>query len=73
MTKPFRENLANSIREVGRWVTENADDIAGTTELRTYLRIVISYDWGEQIPGIAIERGHVCKEAVKALKRAEDE
>ena len=70
---PFRTLLSNSIREAGRWITENADDIAGATDLRTHLSITIDYQWDNISPEITIERSHHCSEASKALIGADDE
>lgn len=70
---PFRTLLSDSIREAGRWITENADDIAGATDLRTHLSITIDYQWDGARPEITIERSHACLEAQKALIGADDE
>lgn len=72
MKKTFGEKLAESVREVGVWMAENAADIAGTTPNRTRLRIVIEYEWDEMAPTIEIERGHVCEKACLALTGADD-
>lgn len=70
---PFKTLLSSSIREAGLWIAENADDIAGTTDLRRYLRITVDYQWDELAPQITIERGHHCEKASKALIGADDE
>ena len=71
--KPFKTLRSSSIREAGLWIAENADDIAGTTDLRRYLRITVDYQWDEPAPQITIERGHHCEKATKALIGADDE
>lgn len=71
--KPFKTLLSSSIREAGLWIAENADDIAGTTDLRRYLRITVDYQWDEPAPQITIERGYHCEKASKALIGADDE
>lgn len=71
--KPFKTLLSSSIREAGLWIAENAEDLAGNTDLRTYLRITVDYQWDEPAPQITIERGHHCEKASKALIGADDE
>lgn len=72
--KSFKTLLSSSIREAGLWIAENAEDIAGTTDLRTHLRIIVDYQWDEMsLPAITIERGHYCEKATKALIGADDE
>lgn len=71
--KPFKTLLSSSIREAGLWIAENAEDIAGTTDLRTHLRIIVDYQWDGVRPEITIERSHACLEAQRALIGADDE
>ena len=70
---PFKTLLSSSIREAGLWIAENAEDIAGTTDLRTHLRIIVDYQWDGASPEITIERSHACLEAQRALIGADDE
>ena len=70
---PFKTLLSSSIREAGLWIAENAEDIAGTTDLRTNLRIIVDYQWDGVRPEITIERSHACIEAQRALIGADDE
>lgn len=70
---PFKTLLSSSIREAGLWIAENAEDIAGTTDLRTHLRIIVDYQRDGSRPEITIERSHACIEAQRALIGADDE
>lgn len=71
--KPFETLISSSIREAGLWIAENAEDLVGKTDLRTYLRITVDYQWDEMAPTITIERGRHCEKATKALIGADDE
>lgn len=70
--KTFETLLQSSIREAGLWIVENAEDLAGKTDLRTYLRIIVDYQWDGTAPTITIERGHLCEKAAKVLIGADD-
>lgn len=61
-------NLQKSIAEVGRWLTENAEEIATTIEYQRGTRIVIDYSAMDEIcPQITIEKEFISKGATDAL------
>ena len=68
-TKTFEEKLTKAIEECGKWITENAADIAGKTEGRSNLEITVNMglDNSTPMPSITIMRSHASMEAFEAL------
>lgn len=70
-TRPkFNKELAKTIQDVGQYLINWADDIAGDTPLINKLDIQITFiKEGEMfLPVIEVTKGHVCKNTVDRLQ-----
>lgn len=73
--KEFQRRLARSIDKIGRWLTDNAEGIAGSVEGRRSLDIHLSWECsGNEIaPTININSDFLCFEAIDEMHRKENE
>lgn len=73
--KEFQRRLARSIDKIGRWLTDNAEGIAGSVEGRRSLDIHLSWECsGNEItPTINIDSDFLCFEAINEMHRKENE
>jgi len=69
----FRRKLRESIREAGKWVQENADQIVNDAELLTGLDIWIRYSAGEVCPEISVNATYIGRGVVEAMNREEND
>ena len=65
----YAHKLQNSIAEVGRWITENAEELATTIDGQLETKITIVFDGsGEEVsPTIKIEKDFISIKATEKL------
>ena len=69
----FRENLRNSIREAGKWIQENADQLIPDVELLKDMNIWIRFDSADGVPEINVEHTWYSDEMVQAMFKEEED
>ena len=73
MTRPLndykrnREKVRNGIREAGKWIQENADQIVNDVEGLTGMDIWIRYDAEDLVPEISVDAKYLSREVIRAM------
>lgn len=69
----FRRRLRNSIREAGKWIQENADQMVPDVKLLKDMGIWIRFDSADGVPEINVEHTWYSDEIVQAMFKKEED
>lgn len=69
----FHKRLAQTIRDVGEELIEQAEDISGTNPMLSSITITIDFDpeYNTLNPTIEVNKEYLCKRAIDRLKKGE--
>lgn len=69
----FHKRLAQTIRDVGKELIEQAEDISGTNPMLSSITITIDFDpeYNMLNPTIEVNKEYLCKRAIDRLKKGE--
>lgn len=69
----FHKRLAQTIRDVGEELIEQAEDISGTNPMLSSITITIDFDpeYNMLNPTIEVNKEYLCKRAIDRLKKGE--
>lgn len=69
----FHKRLAQTIRDVGKELIEQAEDISGTNPMLSSITITIDFnpEYNMLNPTIEVNKEYLCKRAIDRLKKGE--
>lgn len=69
----FHKRLAQTIRDVGEELIEQAEDISGTNPMLSRITITIDFDpdFNMLSPTIEVNKEYLCKRAIDRLRKGE--
>lgn len=69
----FHKRLAQTIRDVGEELIEQAEDISGTNPMLSTLTITVVFDpdFNMLNPTIEVNKEYLCKRAIDRLRKGE--
>lgn len=69
----FHKRLAQTIRDVGEELIEQAEDISGTNPMLSSITITIDFDpeYNMLNPTIEVNKEYLCKRAIDRLNKGE--
>jgi len=69
----FHKRLAQTIRDVGEELIEQAEDISGTNPMLSRITITIDFDpdFNMLSPTIEVNKAYLCKRAIDRLRKGE--
>ncbi len=70
----FHKRLAQTIRDVGEELIEQAEDISGTNPMLSRITITIDFDpdFNMLNPTIEVNKEYLCKRAIDRLRKGEN-
>lgn len=70
----FHKRLAQTIRDVGEELIEQAEDISGTNPMLSKITITIDFDpdFNMLSPTIEVNKEYLCKRAIDRLRKGEN-
>lgn len=70
----FHKRLAQTIRDVGEELIEQAEDISGTNPMLSRITITIDFDpdFNMLSPTIEVNKEYLCKRAINRLRKGEN-
>lgn len=70
----FHKRLAQTIRDVGEELIEQAEDISGTNPMLSRITITIDFDpdFNMLSPTIEVNKEYLCKRAIDRLRKGEN-
>lgn len=70
----FHKRLAQTIRDVGEELIEQAEDISGTNPMLSTLTITVVFDpdFNMLSPTIEVNKAYLCKRAIDRLRKGEN-
>ncbi len=70
----FHKRLAQTIRDVGEELIEQAEDISGTNPMLSRITITIDFDpdFNMLSPTIEVNKEYFCKRAIDRLRKGEN-
>ena len=74
MMNDFHKRLAQTIRDVGEELIEQAEDISGTNPMLSRITITIDFDpdFNMLNPTIEVNKEYFCKRAIDRLRKGEN-
>lgn len=74
MMNDFHKRLAQTIRDVGEELIEQAEDISGTNPMLSRITITIDFDpdFNMLSPTIEVNKEYLCKRAIDRLRKGEN-
>lgn len=64
----YRDRLVDMVKATGEYITNNADKIVDTADMKLSFTISVSFDT-ESLPEIVVEQSHFMREVVEVLQR----
>ena len=64
----YRDRLVDMVKATGEYITNNADKIIDTADMKLSFTISVSFD-AESCPKIVVEQSHFMREVVEVLKK----